>query len=133
LLEEADKADRIGILHEGQTVAVGRPADLRLELGEQVLSITTSQQAELLQWLTDRHVTGQVVETQIRVAGSQAAEIIQPINEAFGAKIHSMTLGRPGLEDVFVARTGHRFWNEAQAAPNPRKGRAKPAATGHAG
>ncbi len=26
--------------------------------------------------------------------------------------MQTITLGRPTLEDVFIARTGHRFWHE---------------------
>lgn len=111
LLEEADKADRIAIMHQGSTVAVGRPRDLRQELGEQVLSISTSEQVDVMAWLVGQAINAQQVDQQIRVVGAQAANLVAPLAKEFGERIQTLTLGQPSLEDVFVARTGHRFWN----------------------
>ena len=36
------------------------------------------------------------------------------IVERFPDEVASVTLGKPTLEDVFIARTGHRFWDEDQ-------------------
>ncbi len=111
VLEEADKADRIAILHEGQAVAVGKPDDLRRSLGEQVLTIQTSDPVQVTRWLAAQEVETREVENQICVVGSQAASVVAPLSAEFGNRIQTLTLGRPSLEDVFVARTGHRFWN----------------------
>lgn len=111
LLEEADKADRIAIMHQGSTVAVGRPRDLRQELGEQVLSISTTEQIDVMAWLVEQAIDAQKVDQQIRVVGAQAANLVAPLAKEFGERIQTLTLGQPSLEDVFVARTGHRFWN----------------------
>ena len=110
LLEEADKADRIAILHQGRTVAVGSPSQLRNELGARVLSIQTNDQASVLAWLESRSIVAQQFENQLRVTGSSAAALVAPLAEDFGTRIQSLTLGQPSLEDVFVARTGHQYW-----------------------
>ncbi len=110
LLEEADKADRIAILHQGRTVAVGSPSQLRSELGAQVLSIQTNEQAAVLAWLESRSIASQQFDNQLRVTGSSAAELVAPLAQDFGTRIQSLTLGQPSLEDVFVARTGHKYW-----------------------
>ncbi len=110
LLEEADKADRIAILHQGHAVAVGSPMQLRGELGAQVLSIQTSDQSAVLAWLSARSVTAQQFDNQLRVTGTSAAELVAPLAQDFGTRIQSLTLGQPSLEDVFVARTGHHYW-----------------------
>jgi len=34
--------------------------------------------------------------------------------EAFSGMIESVTLSKPTLEDVFITRTGHRFWEDTQ-------------------
>ena len=47
LLEEADRADRLGILHEGKLVALGTPADLRATVGGDSITIRTSDPAAL--------------------------------------------------------------------------------------
>jgi ABC-2 type transport system ATP-binding protein len=33
--------------------------------------------------------------------------------EAFPGEINGISVARPSLEDVFIQRTGHRFWAEA--------------------
>jgi ABC-2 type transport system ATP-binding protein len=37
-----------------------------------------------------------------------AAEIV----DAFRGDIQSVNISRPSLEDVFITRTGHRFWTD---------------------
>ncbi|QDV27937.1 ABC transporter ATP-binding protein [Aureliella helgolandensis] len=124
LLEEADKADRIAIMHAGKQVAVGAPGDLRSALGDQVLRIHATQREPILAWLRERALTPQVFEQEIRVMGS-AAEVIPPLSHQFGSQIQSLTLGQPSLEDVFVAKTGHRFWNEELKDSTPKKKKAR--------
>ena len=51
LLEEADHADRIAILHEGELVALDKPEALRRELGGDVIAITASDPESLLKKL----------------------------------------------------------------------------------
>lgn len=110
LLEEADKADRIAILHQGGMVAVGSPSQLRSELGSQVLSIQTNDQPAVLAWLESRSIASQQFDNQLRVTDSRAADLVAPLAQDFGGRIQSLTLGQPSLEDVFVARTGHKYW-----------------------
>ncbi len=124
LLDEADKADRIAIMHQGATVAVGQPNQLRRSLGEQVLSIQTSNQNAVIDWLNARSIVSQQIEGQLRVAQLNAAQLVAPLVEAFGAELQSLTLGQPSLEDVFAARTGHRFMSASKpGAPvvSPRR------------
>ena len=35
--------------------------------------------------------------------------------EAFPGEIISISVSKPTLEDVFIRRTGHRFWSESQS------------------
>ena len=119
LLEEADKADRIAILHRGTSVAVGRPSQLRHSLGAQVLSIHTEVPEAVSQWLAERGVTAQHVAGQLRVAASQAAGLVAPLASEFADRIQSLTLGQPSLEDVFVARTGQHFHSSRSGDPTP--------------
>ena len=110
LLEEADKADRVAILHQGRSVAVGSPSQLRSELGAQVLSIQTHDQPAVLAWLASRSIVAQQFDNHLRVTGSSAAALVAQLAQDFGPRIQSLTLGQPSLEDVFVTRTGHQYW-----------------------
>lgn len=125
LLEEADKADRIAILHQGATVAVGPPGELRQQLGAQVLSIQTSDKAAVMSWLQQRDLQVQQVDGQLRVATAEGAKWVAPLSQEFGERIGSLTLGQPSLEDVFVARTGHRFITHAPTSETKSKKKRK--------
>ena len=47
---------------------------------------------------------------------------VPDVVEAFPGEIQSLSVSKPTLEDVFIHRTGHRFWSEdAEAAPNTGK------------
>lgn len=113
LLEEADKAQEIAILDQGKCVASGTPDELRSELGAQVLSIHTQASQSVAQWLTNQQVTPQVTHHSIRVVGSDVANLVAPLCSEFGDQIGTVSVGRPGLEDVFIARTGHQFFQSA--------------------
>jgi ABC-2 type transport system ATP-binding protein len=44
--------------------------------------------------------------------------------EAFPGEIQSLSVSKPTLEDVFIHRTGHRFWSE-DAEPASKRGKKK--------
>lgn len=116
LLDEADKSDQIAIMDQGRTVALGPPAELRQQLGEQVLSIQANDRGSVLAWLEERSISVQQLADQLRIVGEQAAGLVAPLSAEFGEQIQTLTLGQPSLEDVFVARTGHRFWDRKDSA-----------------
>lgn len=118
LLEEAEKAYEIGILDSGKCVASGSPEALRRELGSQVLTVQSQSPQPVLEWLKDRRMAPQWNGQSIRVAGSDVAELVAPLCSAFPEQIGTVAVGRPGLEDVFIARTGHHFWNEKRSTPS---------------
>jgi ABC-2 type transport system ATP-binding protein len=53
----------------------------------------------------------------LRLEQASGHEWIARIVEAFPGRIASITLGKPTLEDVFIERTGHRFWQAEETAP----------------
>ncbi len=116
LLEEADRADRIGILHQGKLVALDTPEALRAEIGGDSITITSDGAAQLAEAIRDRfHCDARLLNGSIRLEQPQGHEWIVRLVEAFGEQIQTITLGKPTLEDVFIARTGHRFWTDAES------------------
>jgi len=115
LLEEADHCHQIALLHEGQIVALGEPQALKETVGGDVLSIRC-QDAERI--LPDMQATlerkAKLVDGMIRVEMDRAFEVIPKLMAQYGDKIQSMTVGKPTLEDLFIQKTGHRFWKELQ-------------------
>ncbi len=110
LLEEAEKCDRIAILHLGNKVAMDRPDALRRSAGEGVLTITTNHPEAVLLKLKESFALQPVlVQSQIRVSTPDAARWVAPIAESLGNLVDQIAVGRPSLEDVFVAKTAISF------------------------
>jgi ABC-2 type transport system ATP-binding protein len=115
LLDEADTADRIAILNQGQLVALGRPDDLRAEVGGDSISLETTQPGQLAAEIQRRFGhAARVLDGEVRLEVQGGHHWIARLFEAFPGQIAAVRLGKPTLEDVFIARTGHRFWREAQ-------------------
>jgi ABC-2 type transport system ATP-binding protein len=111
LLEEADKADRIAILNEGELVALDTPEALRATVGGDSITIDCSEPTQLADDIrAEFAVDTRVVDGRVRLEQDQAGAWIAKLVEAFPQRIRSITLAKPTLEDVFIERTGHRFW-----------------------
>ena len=117
LLEEADKADRLAILSAGRLVALDTPDQLRATVGGDAITIETDAAPELAQAIRERFgVPAQVVDGEVRLEQREGHHWIARLVEAFPSQVRSISLGKPTLEDVFIARTGHRFWQGAPQA-----------------
>ncbi len=111
LLEEADRADRIAIMHEGSLVALDTPAALRATVGGDSITIRTENPAQLADSIGKQFdCKTMVLEGGVRLEQSDGHQWISRLVEAFPDEIETITLGKPTLEDVFIDRTGHRFW-----------------------
>jgi ABC-2 type transport system ATP-binding protein len=111
LIEEADNASRVLVLHEGQVVALDSPSALKDQIGGDVISLVTGQPEELSRKIVDRFgLSPTVLDGSVRLEKRDAHAFIPELFESFPGLIDSVTLARPTLEDVFIARTGHRLW-----------------------
>ena len=113
LLDEAERADRVAIVDRGSIVCVDRPQALCDTLGGDSILIDTQQPAELAQQIRQRFgAEASVVDQQVRLTARSGRESVDQLMDAFADQIRSIRLGKPTLEDVFIARTGHRFWQD---------------------
>ena len=111
LLEEADHADRIAILHEGELVALDKPEALRSELGGDVIAITASDPEVLLKKLEQHDgLSPRLIDGVIRISGTVNSQLVSDLHTCYHDEVQQISVGKPSLEDVFIARTGHRFW-----------------------
>ncbi|MCA9151050.1 MAG: ABC transporter ATP-binding protein [Planctomycetales bacterium] len=125
LLDEADRADRIAILHEGQLVASGDPGQLRSDIGGDTITIETDTPQALCAAINAKWNCGAaVVDQDIRFASAATHGRWGELMQDFGDQIKSLKVGRPTLEDVFIQQTGHRFW-QADAEPSAPPSRGK--------
>ena len=117
-IEEADHADRVGVIHEGDLVAIGAPDALKKEVGGEVLTIE-AQEPEILREKLGSMFSCEVksVDGSLRVEMRDAHAAIPKIAEAFPGEVRSITLGKPTLEDVFINQTGKRFIDADEDLP----------------
>ena len=110
LLEEADKADRVGIMADGRIIGEGSPADLRSELGQSVVTIESNEPSTVESILReDLDLVFKRVHQQFRIHSESAASLVPVLAEKLGDRAESISIGKPSLEDVFIAKTGQRF------------------------
>src|SRR5271169_4809777 len=123
LMEEADRCDRLAILNEGNLVALGTPAELKNEIGGDVILLDAAHDAPLLaERIQDRfHVETTVLENQVRMERESAHRFVTEVVEAFPGEIEAISVSKPTLEDVFIRRTGHKFWSETNEAETSSK------------
>jgi ABC-2 type transport system ATP-binding protein len=127
LLEEAERADRVAILNAGQLVALDQPDVLRQQLGGDVVSIKCAAPESLSKLLArEFNVQPRLVDGQLRLEqdadaviaeASSNVALVQRIMDKFGDQIQSITVGRPSLEDVFISKTGHQFFQSGELVP----------------
>ena len=122
LMEEAERCDRLAIMNEGNLVALGTPAELKSEIGGDVILLDAAHDAAALADHIRRRfdVEAAVLGTQVRIEREGGHRFVPDLVEAFPGEIQAISVSKPALEDVFIHRTGHKFWienNEADSLP----------------
>ena len=122
-LDEADQlCDRLAIINNGQIVAEGTASQLKRQVAGDVitLSLTQSSTASLqaqdylreqtfVREMHDLPAT-QAQEQRLQLYVEHGEEVLVTIVhllDHIGVTVHSVTLARPSLDDVFLRLTGH--------------------------
>jgi ABC-2 type transport system ATP-binding protein len=115
-LEEADAlADRIGIIDRGAIVAEGTPARLKAEIGSPSVEVVPvdpdalDSLAELLGRFGSARRNGRSgVTVQLPGGEAELAEIVRAL-DGVQLRVETLQLHQPSLDDVFLAKTGHKL------------------------
>lgn len=114
-MDEAEYCDRIAIIDHGTIVALDTPANLKSMVGGDVIRLRTSEKATASQQIKEhfgvqpREDKGELV---FEIADGE--EFVPRIVETVSARIASISVRRPTLDDVFIKLTGHEI-REAEA------------------
>jgi ABC-2 type transport system ATP-binding protein len=120
-MTEAERlSDRVGLLNDGELVAVGAPGDLVAEYGgSERLAFETAAVAEAREALTaagyavDPEPDGVVVP---HVAATDIGPVVELLAEA-GVDYDALTWKQPDLEEVYLRLTGERLAPEREPTP----------------
>jgi len=121
-MDEAEYCDRIAIIDHGNIVALDTPANLKRMVGGDVIRLKTSDNGLAAQQIKEhfgvepRENKGELV---FEIVGGE--EFVPRIVETVTARIASISVRRPTLDDVFIKLTGHEIREEeADAKENMR-------------
>ncbi len=127
-MDEAEYCDRIAIVDRGRIVALDTPANLKKQVGGDIIRIESSEADKLKQELEQRY--GRPVRQEGRVLTLETAEgakFLPHLFEEVQAKIEAVELRKPTLDDVFLTLTGRNIrkeeGSENEAAPPPPRRR----------
>ena len=119
LMEEAERCDRLAILSQGRLVAIGTPTELKHEIGGDVVILETRDAESLAQRIQQRYrIEVTVLDGKVRLEREAGHRFVTEVVEAFPGEIDAISISKPTLEDVFIHRTGHRFWTEDEKEKN---------------
>lgn len=126
LLEEAERADRIAIMHRGKLAALDTPLALQSSIGGDAITIRTSRPEDLAERIRQQFdCQATVVDGCVRLEQPEGHKWISRLVDAFASDIETITVGKPTLEDVFIDRTGHQFLSD-ESSPVLRGNTASP-------
>jgi ABC-2 type transport system ATP-binding protein len=113
LIDEGDRSDRVLVLNQGKIVALDTPGKLKQEIGGDVVSIATKEPEKLIGNIKAKFgITPTSFNGTLRIEKQAGHAFISQVVDAFPDLIEAVNLSKPTLEDVFIARTGHRFWED---------------------
>ena len=106
---------------------LGTPLALTREIGGDVILLEARDPQTLAPAIVNRfHVNASVMDKHVRIEIENGHRFVPDVVEAFPGEIQSLSVSKPTLEDVFIHRTGHRFWNEeAEKVSATEKGKKK--------
>jgi ABC-2 type transport system ATP-binding protein len=114
-LDEAERlCDRVAIMHAGRIVALGTPAELRTNMGAEILELRVDGHAQsALDVLRARGVAGDEAfavgsTVTVPLRGRAAADAIADVRE-LGIPTTAVSARPPTLDDVYLRLTGDRL------------------------
>jgi ABC-2 type transport system ATP-binding protein len=120
-LEEADVlANRVGIIDEGRIVAEGTPEALKAQIARPTVEAVPREPEQvhavagvLARFGEETDAPPGVVAVRLDGQGD-LADVVRALDAA-NLEVENLRLNAPSLDDVFLAKTGHRLEGEGKA------------------
>jgi ABC-2 type transport system ATP-binding protein len=114
-LDEAERCDRVAMLHEGRLLALDAPTNLQHSLGGSMFALqavsgrTAQAVARTLHNVRSATLFGETLH--VLTQSEEAAEHLRAQLIERGVVIGELTSIKPSLEDVFISLVGHEHTN----------------------
>lgn len=119
-MEEAEVADRIGIIDQGRIVALDSPDGLKASLGADTVELHTADDPAAVQVLRAIGYRAETSGAGIRVFTADGENQVGRLVEAIGGGVGYVHVHRPTLDDVFLHITGRQIREEGAPMPSAR-------------
>ena len=109
-MDEAEYCDRIAIMDRGKIVALDTPANLKRQLGGDIVRIESSQNDALRKEL--EHKLGTPVRQEgnaLQFEVADGAKFLPRLLQEVRTKVEAVELRKPTLDDVFLSLTGRNI------------------------
>lgn len=112
-MDEAEHCERIGIIDNGEIVALDTPNRLKDAVGGDLITLKTEDNAAAERELNEQYqVKPQIEDGTVQFAVPHGDEFLPDLLRSFSQRIVSIGLRRPTLDDVFLKLTGHTIRND---------------------
>jgi ABC-2 type transport system ATP-binding protein len=113
-LEEAEWCDRVAIIDHGRIVAIGTPEELKAHVGGDVVVLSTADNVQAAAQVSQRfNVEARKDNGTLRIEVPDGAEFLPQVVRALSVTVHTATVRRPSLDDVFLKLTGRAIREES--------------------
>ena len=112
-MNEAENCDRIAVIDHGKIVALDTPANLKKQVGGDIIKMTSGQHRKLKEELEKRY-NKEVKEEdgKLRLEVADGEKFLPRLFNELDTKIDSIELHKPTLDDVFLHLTGRKIREE---------------------
>ncbi|HWA65149.1 MAG TPA: ABC transporter ATP-binding protein [Mycobacteriales bacterium] len=116
-MDEAERCDRIAFINSGEIVALGTPAELKGGVGDDQVKVVTADNDAAILAIKRKLKIDAVPDGNALLIGVPDGEAFVPKLFGIGIAVHSVSVSRPTLDDVFLAHAGRRIGDDGPAAP----------------
>ncbi|MBQ0867048.1 ATP-binding cassette domain-containing protein [Streptomyces sp. RK75] len=109
-LEEAEHCDRAAVIDHGRIVAVGTPADLKAQIGEDRIRLHTDNDTAAVAALRDLGLRSARTGDGLTLRVADSARTVPLVVAALADRqlaLRALTVTPPSLDEVFFHHTGH--------------------------
>ena len=121
-LDEAERANRVGLMHRGRLLAVGTPSEVKQLMRGVILEVRSSEPRRATALLREKFPTNSVglFGDRVHVVTAEpetGASEVESLLAGAGLKVEGIRRIEPGLEDVFVSVLSSASDEEDHAQP----------------